>query len=31
MVEYLVEVLGSSEDKDFDRLFLGKLIPRESA
>ncbi|WP_312948737.1 LacI family DNA-binding transcriptional regulator [Agrobacterium sp.] len=31
MVEYLVEVLGSSEDKDFDRLFLGKLIPRDSA
>lgn len=31
MVEYLVEVLGSSEDRDFDRLFQGKLIARESA
>ncbi|MGF0540219.1 LacI family DNA-binding transcriptional regulator [Agrobacterium sp. ES01] len=31
MVEYLVEVLGSSEDRDFDRLFQGKLVPRQSA
>lgn len=31
MAEYLVEVLESSEDRDFDRVFLGTLIPRESA
>jgi DNA-binding LacI/PurR family transcriptional regulator len=31
MAEYLVEVLGSSEDRDFDRMFSGRLTVRESA
>jgi len=31
MAEYLVEVLESSEERDFDRAFKGTLIPRESA
>ncbi|OOY02772.1 LacI family DNA-binding transcriptional regulator [Thioclava sp. F28-4] len=31
MAEYLVEVLESSEDRDFDRAFKGKLVPRASA
>lgn len=31
MAEYLVSVLGSAEDGDFDRLFTGKLVIRDSA
>jgi DNA-binding LacI/PurR family transcriptional regulator len=31
MADYLVEVLDSSEDRDFSRLFLGQLKPRDSA
>ena len=31
MAEYLVKVLGSEEDRDFDRLFEGKLMVRDSA
>ena len=31
MAEYLVEVLESSEDRDFDRAFKGTLVPRASA
>lgn len=31
MAEYLVEVLESSEERDFDRAFTGCLVPRESA
>ncbi|TMV84686.1 LacI family transcriptional regulator [Thioclava sp. BHET1] len=31
MAEYLVEVLESNEDRDFDRAFAGQLIPRQSA
>jgi DNA-binding LacI/PurR family transcriptional regulator len=31
MAEYLVKVLGSEEDRDFDRLFEGTLMVRGSA
>jgi len=31
MAEYLVKVLGSEEDRDFDRLFHGRLVIRDSA
>lgn len=31
MAEYLVEVLDSREDLEFNRVFLGKIIPRDSA
>lgn len=31
MAEYLVKVLGSEEERDFDQLFKGRLIIRDSA